>query len=291
MLEKNKRIESGLAEEIINSAAAKQEPTLAPTIVTFTPTSGLIGSEVTITGTNFLTVTAVTFNNVPATQFTILSPITIVAVVPQGATSGLIRMTNPDGTAVAIRPPFTVTNPTPSPSAPVITGFFPTSGPAGTQVTLSGANFLDATAVRFNRTDATFTVRSDNSILTAVPGNATNGKISVVNPQGTTMSANNFVVADSVPDPGLQPVITSFAPNSGPAGTLVRISGQNFINVRSVSFNRIPAPFNVNSPLLITATVPARASSGPITVFTTSGLASSPSLYFATSQEPPLPLG
>ena len=59
---------------------------------------------------------------------------------------------------------FTVTGPTPT-----ITSFNPTSGSAGTAVTITGTNLSGATAVAFNGTSATFTVASATQINTTVP--------------------------------------------------------------------------------------------------------------------------
>ena len=60
-----------------------------PTITGFTPTGGDPQTSVTITGTNFINPTAVTFNGTPA-NFTLQSTTQIVALVPDGATTGPI---------------------------------------------------------------------------------------------------------------------------------------------------------------------------------------------------------
>jgi IPT/TIG domain len=71
----------------------------APTITSFTPTFGPVGTSVVITGTNFTGATAVTFNNVAATTFTVNSVTQITATVPTTATTGLIKVTTPGGSA------------------------------------------------------------------------------------------------------------------------------------------------------------------------------------------------
>jgi subtilisin-like proprotein convertase family protein len=86
--------------------------TNAPTITSFTPTSGLVGTSVTITGTNFTGATAVSFNNVNAPGFTVGAGGTSITVaVPSGATTGPIRVTTPGGTATSATN-FTVEEPT-----------------------------------------------------------------------------------------------------------------------------------------------------------------------------------
>jgi hypothetical protein len=75
---------------------------LAPTVVTsFTPSAGLTGSSVTVTGTGFTAASAVSFNGHAAASFTVRSATQIVARVPSGATSGAIRVTTPGGTATS----------------------------------------------------------------------------------------------------------------------------------------------------------------------------------------------
>ena len=72
-----------------------------PAISSFDPADGPVGTVVTIAGTGFTGTTAVTFNAVAATTFTVDSDIQITATVPVGATTGPIAVTNPDGTATS----------------------------------------------------------------------------------------------------------------------------------------------------------------------------------------------
>lgn len=76
------------------------------------------------------------------------------------------------------------------------------------------------------------------------------------------------------------PTVGAFAPTTGPAGTQVIIPGTNLTGATAVTFGGIPAAaFTVNSPTQITATVPAGAVSGPITVTTPNGSASTTTLF------------
>ncbi|MGQ9897983.1 MAG: IPT/TIG domain-containing protein [Acidobacteriota bacterium] len=188
-----------------NSESAAFAGVLAPlpAITGFTPTSGPVGTVVTITGTNFTgglpntaspnaRVTAVAFNGVPAT-FTVNSATQITATVPAGATTGPISVSTPDGTATSATD-FTVFG-----SEPTITGFTPTSGPVGTVVTITGTNFEDVDYVDFNDTPATFTVNSATQITATVPIGAATGPIRVSTSAGSAMSATNFTVIPRVP--------------------------------------------------------------------------------------------
>ena len=72
----------------------------APTLTGFSPTSGPVGTSVTLTGTNFNGVTAVAFNGTSA-SYTVNSATQIVATVPSGATSGTIKVTTSGGSATS----------------------------------------------------------------------------------------------------------------------------------------------------------------------------------------------
>ncbi len=160
----------------------------APTITSFTPASGPIGSTVTITGTNFGCTTAVKFNTTTATSFTLNSATSITATVPTGATTGKISVTNPISTATSATD-FTVV------AAPTITSFTPTFGPVGTQVKITGTNFSGTTSVTFNNVTATFVVNSATQITATVPSTATTGPIKVTTPGGSATSTTNFTVS------------------------------------------------------------------------------------------------
>jgi len=69
-----------------------------PSITTFSPTSGAVGTVVTITGNNLKGATKVTFGGVKA-SFTVVSDTKITATVPTGAVTGKIKVTTAGGTA------------------------------------------------------------------------------------------------------------------------------------------------------------------------------------------------
>jgi hypothetical protein len=54
----------------------------APTVTSVSPDTGAVGATVTITGTNFVSNSSVTFGTVPATSATIVSPTEITAIAP-----------------------------------------------------------------------------------------------------------------------------------------------------------------------------------------------------------------
>ena len=72
----------------------------APTIQSFAPAFGAVGTFVIINGTSFTGATSVTFNGVMA-AFVINSDTKITATVPTGATTGKIKVTTTGGSATS----------------------------------------------------------------------------------------------------------------------------------------------------------------------------------------------
>jgi hypothetical protein len=163
-------------------------PAAAPSITSFLPISGAVGSSVVITGTGLCGTTALLFNATPAITYSVAaSGLAITATVPVGATTGALHVTTPSGTANSATN-FTVTG------GSTITSFTPTSGNVGTSVTITGTNLTGVTAVKFNGTTATFTPSTATSVTAVVPSGATTGKITVTTPLGTATSATDFTV-------------------------------------------------------------------------------------------------
>jgi len=180
---------------------------LPPTITSFTPTSGPVGTTVTINGTNFSATPAnniVRFNGTTAV-ITASTATSVTTTVPTGATTGTITVTVAGNTATSSTN-FTVT----AAPSPTITSFDPTSGPIGAIVTITGTNFSATPAnntVVFNETTAVVTASTATSITTTVPAGATTGKISVTVGGKTATSAADFTVTTIVSDQ--PPVIAS----------------------------------------------------------------------------------
>ena len=74
---------------------------VTPQLLSFMPTSGAVGTAVTITGVSLTQTAKVTFGGVKATTFTVNSDTQITATVPTGAKTGHIAITTPGGTAAS----------------------------------------------------------------------------------------------------------------------------------------------------------------------------------------------
>ena len=104
---------SGPGLSMTFQAGVSGAPPGAPTVTSFLPTSGAVGSLVTITGTNLSGASAVSFNGTAATSFTPVGATQVTATVPTASTSGTISVTTPNGTGFSAGS-FTVTGSPPS---------------------------------------------------------------------------------------------------------------------------------------------------------------------------------
>jgi hypothetical protein len=243
-----------------------------PAITSFSPSAAAAGARVTFAGSALWLgdgATRVSFNGVYANSLSFTSGTSMSAIVPSGAITGPITIQTVAG-SFTTPSNFTVTS---SYQPPTLSMFSPTSGAAGTTVSIFGQNFAGATGVSFNGLSATFTVDPYGQLITAtVPAGAMTGPITVNNPAGSATSSTSFTI---IPPP--PPIITSFTPATITDGTVVMITGTDFGGATAVSFNGVAAAsFTVDSPTQITAIVPSGPlSNGPISVTTAFGVGTS----------------
>jgi plastocyanin len=161
----------------------------APAISSFAPSSGITGSTVTITGTQYVNRMTVKFGALTSPTVTFVSTMQLHAVVPNGdPLAGRISVSDNASSASS------ATNFTPTLS---ITGLNPTGGPNGTVVTINGIGFDPGSKAKFNGIAAATTFVSSSRLKASVPAGATTGPITVTNtttPTGTVRSASNFAV-------------------------------------------------------------------------------------------------
>jgi uncharacterized repeat protein (TIGR01451 family) len=242
-----------------------------PEITGFSPASGSVGLQIVISGNNLASVTSVLFNRVQA-DFTLFGN-SISAVVPAGAKTGPITVSNPAGASTSVTV-FTVT----VAGEPRITSLTPDRGHVGERITISGENIASATGVAFGGIPTDFDVFG-LSLLATVPVGASSAPVHVTTPNGEATSPTWFTVLDP-----LAPEISGITPETGPAGTVVTITGTNLTGVTEVQFGSLPATFNGVSNSEVRATVPAGVTTGPISLTTPKGTAFSPQPFLAPAQ-------
>jgi unsaturated rhamnogalacturonyl hydrolase len=148
----------------------------SPTITSLSPATGPVGTAVTITGTNFGTTQGtgtVTFNGTLGTPSS-WSATSVVVPAPSGATTGSVVVTAGGAKSNAVT--FTVI------PAPAISALSQISGPVGTFVTITGANFgasQGMSAVTFNGAAGSPLSWSATSIIVPVPSAASTGPVVV----------------------------------------------------------------------------------------------------------------
>lgn len=82
-------------------AASSGTFSVVPSISSFSPTSGPVGTAVTILGNSFTKASQVTFGGVAATSYQVISDTQVDALVPTGAVTGPIAITTVGGTGTS----------------------------------------------------------------------------------------------------------------------------------------------------------------------------------------------
>ncbi len=167
------------------TATSSQIFYLFPGIISFTPTNSGPGTTVTITGQNLLGATNVSFNGANVAIAPNSNNTTLPVTVPNGVSTGPLGVITPGGAVVSVALFY---------GAPVINSFSPTHGLPNTNVIIFGTNFLDASSVRFNGSNASFNVVNNGQINAVVPPNASTGPITVTAPAGVATSASPFTL-------------------------------------------------------------------------------------------------
>ena len=181
---------------LLSSCGKKSDPapvSTKPTIIGFSPASGLPGSTVIITGTNLggSFTNVVKFGGIAVvTSETVVTPTTLTVKVPATSATGYITL-EMNGEIVTSATEFVV---------PInITNFTPKGGIGGV-VSIFGTGFSTIPAnniVKFNGVLAQVTDANNTNILVAVPVGATTGKISIQVGNGAgsiVQTATNFIV-------------------------------------------------------------------------------------------------
>ena len=239
----------GAANELNYVTTNSSIPSLQNAVHHFVVTTSSTGITVTMDGTQVLSDKAS------------LPPSVLVGFT--GGTGGFNDIHQVQNVVIDTRSP---------PPAPTVTALRPTSGliTGGTKVSITGRNFSGATAVDFGTTAATFRVKNSTTISAIAPGGTGTVDVTVTTGNGTsvTRAADQFTYIVGPPPP---PIITLVNPVSGPAGTLVTVSGSNFTGATAIDFGPTAATFTVNSSTIVTAIAPAGTGTVDVTLTTPEG--------------------
>jgi hypothetical protein len=154
---------------------------------------------------------------------------------------------------------------------PKVTSLSTDRGNAGDTVTITGANFSGASAVKFGSADATsFHVVDATHITAVVPSGSGTVDVTVTGPEGTSVTSGADQFRYLRP-----PAVGSLSPTHGKAGDTVTITGSNLDGATGVKFGSAAATsVTVVDSSQLTAVVPA--GSGTVDVTVTTGDGTSP---------------
>ncbi|MBC9929779.1 IPT/TIG domain-containing protein [Chitinophaga qingshengii] len=158
-----------------------------------------------------------------------------------------------------------------------VTGFLPSSGNAGTVVTIRGTGFsrtLESNEVAFNGTAARVLSANDSMLVVQAPEKGTTGPLTVKNGDRNAQGGTYTYQALS---------IHNIAPANGPAGTNIYISGAGFTATdgpAEVTINGHSAVIANSNDTLLVAIVPADAGAGAVEVKVNGAHASGPSFVY-----------
>jgi hypothetical protein len=219
-----------------------------PRLAGFSPTSGPTGTQVTVTGSDFSNRTVVYFGNLPCPVVRRVLPTQLVAVIPQNAAGTDYIHVEEGGQRIKSQQTFQVIAP------PVLGGFAPTSGKAGTEVKVTGSNLTNTTNVLFGSTPATI-VRKDlpAAIYVQVPAGLTGVHAIWLEDKGQKVKSQGMFTV-LVP-----PIVSNFSPLSGPTGTVVTLGGTGYTKDTKIWFGSLACPIVKRAPNQIVLTIPAGA--------------------------------
>jgi IPT/TIG domain len=160
------------------------------------PVSGMVGTHVQITGSNFvqggIDAVVVFSNNVNATSVFSYTSTQIIVAVPTGAVTGTVYLEFPGGNSNS--KPFTVT----APLTPNISSLSPSNGGVGISVSVNGTNFgpsQGSSTITVNGLNATVNSWSATLIKITIPAMATTGPV-IVTVGGLASNSVTFTVTN-----------------------------------------------------------------------------------------------
>jgi hypothetical protein len=210
------------------------------------------GTPVTISGSGFAAGdTAVTFAAAPATAISVTAPTQINATTPAGA-SGLVDVTvTTTGGASSLHNGFRYIAP------PSIASFAPSTGGAGTVVTITGQNFdPDPTGdiVTFGSLPANVSSATATQLVVVAPTGVTSGRITVTTAGGTIVSTTDFNTATVVALRISSPTTTLDAGSSVPFNAIAVFSDGSGVDATASASWSASGQITVTSAGLVAAT-------------------------------------
>jgi IPT/TIG domain-containing protein len=230
----------------------------APTVTGVSPNTSSTGVTVKVLGSGLGETSAAVFGGNVAGTIVSKAAGEVDVVVPSMARTGSLILTTPGGTASTS---FYV--------MPNVSGHT-NSHTVGSTVTISGSGLANVTSVSIDGANASFHVVSALEIQATIPADAA--------PTGALrVHSNNGSAGD--PYFHVDPTISGFSPASAAVGATITIGGTGFGSPQVRFHGGSTGTVTDSSHTTIKVTVPAAATTGPITVTTPGGSATSVSSF------------
>jgi len=233
------------------------------TLSAISPQKGYPGTSISVTGTNFNTgygSMSIKIGGVSATSGYSNSSTMVSGQVPN-LSNGTYDVEVSDGITTSILPKaFTVV-------APKLTGFSPSSGPYGSQITISGENFSSGSNVSiwqdgYVREYASTVSQDSTKIVVTVPYGSIKGKVQLHVSSGTDLSFSDYFTIEP-----LNTSITDMIPSTATPGTEIVIKGSGFVSGYTyVRFGTVSAPILSITSNEIRVQVPSNAGTGAMKI-------------------------
>jgi IPT/TIG domain len=232
----------GVAVTLMMLGLAAPAFAAAPTVASFTPTSGPENCVVVITGTAFTDIPsadaswdvefdldAIPGGGINATTFAIISATEIWATVPNltPGSAYVVRVANSQGTGNSTATFLATADNAGGACAPTITSFTPTCGSAGTAVVITGTNLLEPD---LTGGDVRFAPYPGTEAVTVQPDVDTATSLSVVVPSGV---ADGAIRVNTITNPAAGQAFSA-TPFLTPPPDCVPVTGDE--HARSISF-------------------------------------------------------
>ncbi len=199
-----------------------------PSIKRLSPSRGPVGTMLTISGAMLGNATAIFIGDAEAPILSRTQRGKITVQIPNRALSGSIswtaygRNTMSDAYFTVVRPP-------------VLRGFTPAAGAAGSTVIIEGENFEERTRVRYGNANARVLKWEPNRLTVQIPPRARQSDVLSV--QGEAGS----VAAPTAFDLLIAPTARSFSPTKGKPGAELTIFGSGLASSTLVEVGGVPA--------------------------------------------------
>ena len=161
-----------------------------PVLLSLSAVCGSAGSQITITGSNFVTVSQVKLNGTLCPNFTVVSSTQINVTMPFGGSVMNASVTNSCGTGNFQ-------------ANPQISSFSPANGPAGSLITINGSNLGCLQSVSVGGVPQIILSNTNSTAVIFLMPGTPNGVISAVSANGSASSSGSFTVT-ATPYPYLQ---------------------------------------------------------------------------------------